>query len=60
MAATPKKGMNMEWKIIVFAVMCVALLARRWRGGPCCTLWKNCEERLRKTPPGNTNAHDHH
>jgi len=49
---TAKKGTNMEWKIIVFAVVCVAMLACMWRGGPCCTFWRSCKERLRKTSSG--------
>jgi len=48
----------MDWKCIVFAVVCVALLACMWRGGPCCTLWRRCKERLGKRPPGSKNGPD--
>lgn len=36
----------MEWRIIVFSVVCIAALACMWRGGPCADLWKCARERL--------------
>ncbi len=36
----------MEWKIIVFSVVCIAALACLWRGGPCADLWKCAKQRL--------------
>lgn len=36
----------MEWKIIAFAIVCIAALACMWRGGPCADLWKCAKQRL--------------
>lgn len=38
----------MEWKIIAFAIVCIALLACMWRGGPCADFWKCARERFWK------------
>ncbi len=46
----------MECKIIVFAGVCVALLACMWRGGPCSTLWRRCKERLATRLPESRNS----
>ncbi len=58
----------MEWKLIVFSVVCIAALACMWRGGPCADLWKcarerllrqaNKERRVDKGPPQKTGIDD--
>lgn len=36
--------MNIE--VIVFGIVCIALLVCMWRGGPCADLWKCAKQRL--------------
>lgn len=42
------EGADMEWRVIVFAVVCVGALACLWRGGPCSVFFKRCREGLRR------------
>ena len=48
--------MNVE--VIVFAIMCIVLLACMWRGGPCATLWRRAKDWLQKAPLEKTGGSD--
>jgi hypothetical protein len=41
----------MEWRVIVFGIVCVGILACMWRGGPCSVFFHRCKEQLLKKPP---------
>ena len=41
----------MEWKIILFSIVCIGVLACMWRGGPCSVFFRSCKEKLLKKPP---------
>lgn len=36
----------MRLEALVFAIICIALLACMWRGGPCATGWRRLRERI--------------
>jgi hypothetical protein len=36
----------MEWKIILFGIVCIGILGCMWRGGPCSIFWKRCKDKL--------------
>lgn len=38
----------MRLEALVFALVCIALLACMWRGGPCATGWRRLRERIRR------------